>query len=52
MGVRFPNIKTVVRNVKAIRFLYGLGFKNGHIELFMDFSDYKWTEIFNCKFDF
>ena len=56
MGVRLLSIKPVARNVKTIQFLYMLGFKNlGHIELFMDFSDYKWKtgpELFECNFNF
>ncbi|HDD70317.1 MAG TPA: GNAT family N-acetyltransferase [Candidatus Bathyarchaeota archaeon] len=56
MGVRLLSIKPVARNVKTIKFLYMLGFKNlGHIELFMDFSDYKWKtgpELFECNFNF
>lgn len=54
--VRFLNVKPVTRNVKAIKFLYKRGFKNlGHIELFMDFSEYEWKpgpEIYGCKFSF
>jgi len=56
IGVRFLSVKPVARNMKTIKILYKRGFKNlGHIELFMDFSDYAWKqgpEIFGCKFDF
>lgn len=55
-GVRFLDVKPVARNIKAIEFLYKRGFKNlGHIDLFMDFSDYPWKsrlEIFGCKFNY
>ena len=55
-GVRFLNVKPVARNIEAIRFLYKQGFKNlGHIELFLDFSDYFWKpgpEVHGCEFDF
>lgn len=54
--VRFLNIKPVARNVQAINFLYQQGFKNlGHVELFLDFSDYTWEpgpQLFRCKFNF
>jgi len=56
MGVRFLNVAPVARNIKAINFLYQQGFKNlGHIELFLDFSDYAWKpgpQIFGCNFNF
>jgi ribosomal protein S18 acetylase RimI-like enzyme len=55
-GTRFLNIKPVARNIKAIKFLYKRGFKTlGHIELFLDFSNYTWKpgpEIAGCKFNF
>ncbi len=55
-GVRFLNVKPVVRNMKAIKFLYEQGFRNvGHIDLFMDFSNYTWKpglEIHGYKFNF
>ncbi|MDH5459898.1 MAG: GNAT family N-acetyltransferase [Candidatus Bathyarchaeota archaeon] len=55
-GVRFLDIKPVARNVNAVKFLYKQGFKNlGHIELFMDFSNYPWKlglEVFGCEFNF
>jgi GNAT superfamily N-acetyltransferase len=56
MGIRLLCIKPVARNVKTIKFLYEQGFKNlGEIELFMDFSDYKWKsgpKLFSCKFNY
>lgn len=56
MGVRFLNVKPVARNIEAIAFLHKQGFRNlGHIELFLDFSDYTWKkgpELFGCKFNF
>lgn len=56
MKVRFLNVKPVARNIQAINFLYQQGFKNlGHIELFLDFSDYTWKpgpQLFGCKFNF
>jgi len=56
IGVKFLTVKPVARNMKTIKFLYELGFRNlGHIELFMDFSDYVWKprlEVFGCKFNF
>ena len=56
MGVRFLNVRPVARNVQAINFLYHQGFKNlGHIQLFLDFSDYAWKsgpQLFGCKFNF
>jgi len=55
-GVRFLNVKPVARNIEAIRFLYKRGFKNlGHIELFLDFSDYAWKprlEVHGYEFSF
>ncbi len=55
-GLRFLDVKPVARNIKAIKFLYKRGFKNlGHIDLFIDFSDYPWKsrlEIFGCKFNY
>jgi ribosomal protein S18 acetylase RimI-like enzyme len=56
LGVRFLDVKPVARNIQAIKFLYEQGFKNlGHIELFLDFSEYSWKpgpQLFDCKFDF
>lgn len=56
MRIRVLSVKPVMRNVKTVEFLYKHGFKNlGHVELFMDFSDYDWKlgpEIFGCKFNF
>jgi len=56
MKVQFLSIKPVARNVNTIKFLYKLGFKNlGHVELFMDFSDYNWKlkiDLFKCIFNF
>jgi GNAT superfamily N-acetyltransferase len=56
IGVRFLNVRPVARNIQAINFLYQQGFKNlGHIELFLDFSDYTWNpgpQLFGCKFNF
>ena len=56
IGIRFLNIKPVARNAETIKFLYKQGFKNlGHVELFMDFSNYPWKpgpEIFGCGFNF
>ena len=56
MGVRFLCIKPVARNIKTIKFLHKKGFKTlGEIELFMDFSDYKWKsgpKLFGCKFNY
>jgi GNAT superfamily N-acetyltransferase len=55
-GIRFLNVKPVARNIQAIKFLYEEGFtKLGHIELFIDFSDYAWKqgpELFGCTFNF
>jgi GNAT superfamily N-acetyltransferase len=55
-GVKFLNVKPVARNVETIKFLYNQGFRNiGHIDLFMDFSNYAWKagiEIHGCKFNF
>lgn len=55
-GIRVLNVKPVARNIKAIKFLYKQGFKNlGHIELFLDFSEYAWKpgpKIHGCKFNF
>ena len=55
-GVKFLNISPVVRSIDTIHFLYKRGFKTlGHINLFIDFSDYSWKsglEIFGCKFDY
>jgi hypothetical protein len=37
--VRFLDVKPVARNMKTIRFLHKLSFRNlGHIDMFMDFS--------------
>jgi GNAT superfamily N-acetyltransferase len=56
MRVRSLCIKPVARNVRTIKFLCRQGFKNlGHIELFIDFSDYAWKpgfEFLGCKFNF
>ncbi len=56
LGVRFLSVKPVARNVQTIKFLYERGFKNlGHIELFLDFSEYAWTpgpQLFECKFNY
>ena len=56
IGVRSLNVAPVARNIQAINFLYKQGFKNlGHIELFLDFSDYAWKsgpKLFGCKFNF
>jgi ribosomal protein S18 acetylase RimI-like enzyme len=55
-GIRFLNVKPVARNIQAIKFLYKQGFtKLGHIELFIDFSNYAWKqgpELFGCTFNF
>jgi GNAT superfamily N-acetyltransferase len=55
-GIRFVNVKPVARNIQAIMFLYKQGFtKLGHIELFIDFSDYAWKqgpELFGRTFNF
>jgi ribosomal protein S18 acetylase RimI-like enzyme len=54
--VRFLNVKPVARNVQATKFFYKHGFKNlGHIELFIDFSKFKWKagpKLFGYKFNF
>jgi ribosomal protein S18 acetylase RimI-like enzyme len=54
--VRFLNVKPVARNIDAIKFFHKQGFRKiGHIELFIDFSDYKWKkgpELFGCSFDY
>jgi len=54
--VRFLDIKPVARNISTIKFLYKQGFQNlGHIDLFIDFSNYPWKsgpEIFGCEFNF
>jgi len=56
IGIRILSVKPVARNMKTISFLYRQGFKTiGHIELFMDFSNYAWQsgpEIFKCRFNF
>jgi GNAT superfamily N-acetyltransferase len=56
MGIRLLCIKPVARNIKTIKFLYNQGFKTlGEIELFMDFSGYKWElgpTLFGCKFNY
>ncbi len=56
LGVRFLSAKPVARNVQVMKFLYKQGFRNlGHIELFLDFSEYEWKsgpELFECKFNF
>ncbi|MGQ9506478.1 MAG: GNAT family N-acetyltransferase [Candidatus Bathycorpusculaceae bacterium] len=56
IGVRFLCIKPVARNIKTIKFLYEQGFNTlGEIELFMDFSDYKWKrgpKLFGCRFNY
>ena len=56
IGIRFLNAKPVARNIDAIKFYHKLGFtKLGHIELFIDFFDYKWKggpKIFGCSFDY
>jgi N-acetylglutamate synthase-like GNAT family acetyltransferase len=56
MGIRFLCIKPVARNVTTIKFLHNQGFKTlGKIELFLDFSDYKWKsgpKLFGCKFNY
>jgi len=56
MEIRFLNVTPVARNIQAINFLYQQGFKNlGHIELFLDFSDYAWKpgpQLFGRKFNF
>ena len=54
--VRFLDVKPVARNMKTIRFLHKLGFRNlGHIDMFMDFSDSLWKsgiKIHECEFNF
>lgn len=56
IGIRILSIKPVARNAETVKFLYKQGFKNlGHVELFMDFSNYSWKpgpEIFGCEFNF
>lgn len=56
MEIRFLCIKPVARNTKTIKFLCAQGFKTlGEIELFMDFSNYKWKrgpQLFGCKFNY
>ncbi|NWG11834.1 GNAT family N-acetyltransferase [Candidatus Bathyarchaeota archaeon] len=56
IGMRLLKIKPVARNAETIKFLCKQGFKNlGHVELFMDFSNYPWRpgpEIFGCEFNF
>jgi len=55
-GAEYLNIGPVARNVKTIKFLYKIGFKNlGYITLFIDFSKRPWKsgpEIFGCKFNY
>jgi N-acetylglutamate synthase-like GNAT family acetyltransferase len=55
-GVKYLNVSPVARNISTIQFLYKLGFTNlGHIQLFMDFSNYTWRagpELFGHKFKF
>lgn len=56
LRVRFLNVSPVARNIDAVRFFYGQGFKNlGHIGLFMDLSECKWKQgpkLFECQFSF
>lgn len=56
LGVKFLKVKPVARNVQAIKFFYNQGFKNlGHIDMFLDFCDYKWKpgpKLFECEFNF
>jgi len=55
-SVRVLCVKPVARNTETIKFLHKQGFKTlGHIEMFMDFTNYRWEEgpeIFGCQFDF
>jgi len=55
-GVKYLSIGPVARNIKTVKFLYKLGFKNlGYINLFIDFSNFPWKsgpEIFGCKFNY
>jgi ribosomal protein S18 acetylase RimI-like enzyme len=54
--VRFLDVKPVARNMKTIRFLHKLGFRNlGRIDMFMNFSDSIWKsgiKIHECEFNF
>jgi ribosomal protein S18 acetylase RimI-like enzyme len=54
--VRFLDVKLVARNMKTIRFLHKLGFRNlGQIGMFMDFSGSVWkseVKIRECEFSF
>lgn len=56
LGVKFLKVKPVARNVQAIKFFYSQGFKNlGHIDMFLDFCDYRWKlgpKLFECDFNF
>jgi len=56
LGVKFLKVKPVARNVQAIKFFYNQGFKSlGHIDMFLDFCDYKWKQgpkLFECEFNF
>lgn len=55
-GLRSLSVSPVARNMDTIKFLYKLGFRNlGHVQLFLEFTDYKWKEgptLFGCKFKF
>ncbi|MEM3731471.1 MAG: GNAT family N-acetyltransferase [Candidatus Bathyarchaeia archaeon] len=56
LGVRFLCIKPVARNTQAIKFLHEQGFRTiGEIELFIDFSAYRWKrgpKLFGCQFNY
>ena len=44
LGVSYLSVRPVARNAEAIAFFRGSGFVNiGHVELFMDFSERRWT---------
>ena len=55
-GIKFLDVRPVLRNVKALEFFRKRGFdKLGRIELFIDYSDREWKkglQIFDLDFEY